>query len=837
MRRLYGTLNLLGLVWCGLCAHRGGCAEPGVVPIAAVRELPFSSTQNEIPVTIRGLVTCFDSDWNLFFVNDESGTIYVDFPNSVDAMPPDLKPGDWIEVSGQATPGWTEIPYIATPSFRLVESDAPIPPARRVTHAAILAGTHESQWVSISGIVRMVHEFGRHVGIDVYSGESPHWLRVWIQDGAGVHAWLDQAIRIQGVCLAKGQEEGRITRLELYCPGLEHITPLSAGALPPVIAPPSLPRVPHVPGLQEVEPLPDRLQARGMVTYVGGNRVFITDGFEELEAQLRAPARLVAGDCVRISGRPEQQGNRHLKLTDAEVEALDRGQLPPPLRLERHNWSRRTYHGLRIELEAYLFDRWEDPAGNLILGLKWDEATLTAALPRHLVRAPHLGIQPDSLLQIRGIASHWDESGKLLANLTVLPGAAEDIMVLHAGSWWTPTRRATAWTLVVCLLALMLLALINLKQREKQARDKARWLREQAHLQRRLGDLVNQASDFIFTLDAGGLLTSTNRAGETITGLNGAQLTGLPFKQLLAATSVPVFEALLEPAADSAATLRCELQLRGGTHEVRFLDISFIPIMEQGRRVGIHGIGRDITGRKLSEVEFEEYRNKLNQMSTRLALAEEEERRRISRDLHDLIGQTLSASQIKLGRLLQQLENPGDQELIRETRGLINETIQATRSLVFELSPPVLEELGILAALDWLAEKWTRDYGLHVALSSEGAPVEMDRETRLHVFRITRELLVNIVKHAGATQATLSCTWSARHLEVTVGDDGRGFDVGTANRDRNTSQAYGLFSIRDTLNWINGSLDLDSIPGQGTWITFRVPVKQSSQPADRQGHG
>jgi signal transduction histidine kinase len=207
-----------------------------------------------------------------------------------------------------------------------------------------------------------------------------------------------------------------------------------------------------------------------------------------------------------------------------------------------------------------------------------------------------------------------------------------------------------------------------------------------------------------------------------------------------------------------------------------------------------------------------------------LSLIEERERRRIATELHDHIGHTLALCKIKLGVLRELTSSPLATSL-DEVRSLIEQTIQYARSLTFELSPPILYELGYEAAVEWLGEKILRQHGILFNFNNDEHSKPLNEEARILLFQAVRELLVNIVKHAKANHVTISIKRDGDNMRVSVEDDGIGFEVSKTESYLSKSSGFGLFSIHERLKYINGYINIESVPGHGTRATIVVPLK------------
>lgn len=242
-----------------------------------------------------------------------------------------------------------------------------------------------------------------------------------------------------------------------------------------------------------------------------------------------------------------------------------------------------------------------------------------------------------------------------------------------------------------------------------------------------------------------------------------------------------------------------------------------------GKTVGFVGTITDITERKHAEQTAFQYQEQLRAISAQLLQTEESERRRIASDLHDQVGQTLAACRIELGECLSLVDDVQLKSKIQKTRLLLEQSIQETRSLTFDLSPPVLTELGLIQALHWLAEKHTRPEGPLIACHAP-ASLSVGQEPSMLLFRITRELVLNAIKHAAARRISISIASEPGRLRIQVVDDGVGFAAETVINRGGSAGGFGLFSIRDRLRFLGGRLDCESAPGKGSHITVTVPL-------------
>lgn len=216
-----------------------------------------------------------------------------------------------------------------------------------------------------------------------------------------------------------------------------------------------------------------------------------------------------------------------------------------------------------------------------------------------------------------------------------------------------------------------------------------------------------------------------------------------------------------------------------------------------------------------------EYQAKLQEMAFDNVVAEERERRRLASALHDGVTQYLALAKITLGPLRRQL-GEAERDTLEAGLRLITDAIEATRSLTFELSPPMLYELGVRAALSWLGETLAQRTGLDIEVLHEGEVPPVDDVTASIVFRTVRELLVNVAKHANSSSARVYLRPRDEQLEVVVEDNGVGFDPGSEG----AQAGFGLMSIREEIGRLGGSVDVSAPPGGGTCVCVRVPGRK-----------
>ena len=241
----------------------------------------------------------------------------------------------------------------------------------------------------------------------------------------------------------------------------------------------------------------------------------------------------------------------------------------------------------------------------------------------------------------------------------------------------------------------------------------------------------------------------------------------------------------------------------------------------------VNAYGLDITERKQAEEKLLDYQEQLKQLASQLTLAEESERHRIATELHATIGQSLVVSKLQLDTLRASAPSAEIAKKLGEVCETLNETIQGMRSLTFDLSSPILYELGFEKAVaEWLIERIQQKHDIATEFEDDGQPKPLDEDIRVFLFRDVRELLLNVIKHARAKKVKVSVRRVGRQIHVGVEDDGWGFDPAKVRATAVRKGGFGLFSIRERLEQIGGELEIDSAPGHGTKVTLVAPLKQ-----------
>jgi len=217
-------------------------------------------------------------------------------------------------------------------------------------------------------------------------------------------------------------------------------------------------------------------------------------------------------------------------------------------------------------------------------------------------------------------------------------------------------------------------------------------------------------------------------------------------------------------------------------------------------------------------VQLARSQHELQQLSSRLVDAQETERRSISRELHDEIGQELGALLVDIGRLSTSLSHvrPEVRSLLENMKSVAERTVRSVRSIALLLRPSMLDDLGLVAALEWQGREVSRRSDIEVTVESENVPEDLPDEYRICIYRLVQEALNNAVRHSGARNAKVAVGHSANSIMVRVGDDGHGFDPAR-------TRGLGILGMEERVKRLAGAFTVDSKPGEGATITARLP--------------
>jgi PAS domain S-box-containing protein len=344
----------------------------------------------------------------------------------------------------------------------------------------------------------------------------------------------------------------------------------------------------------------------------------------------------------------------------------------------------------------------------------------------------------------------------------------------------------------------------------------------------RIRAILNTATDAIITIDQLGTIVAINPSTERLFGYKTDELIGQNIRLLMPSPFRDEHDGFLRKYLETG-----KARIIGTGREVVGLrkDGSTFPVdlaVSEVEHLGLFtAIVRDISARRQTEMVLDQYRRDLRTMSSELVLAEERERQRLAQDLHDGLGQALFRLNMKVAEGVTR-GDPNSTEI----RSILDEVGRMVNTLTFELSPPILRQLGLRAALKWLSRDMHQRYGLSVHIDDDGHEISIEERVSLLLFRSLRELLINVAKHAETDIADLSIQKLEDSVRFQIQDGGKGFDPLDPSHGVDGGH-FGLFSIRERLEYLGGSFEIRSAVGEGTSVTLTVPATNQQGPDSR----
>jgi PAS domain S-box-containing protein len=335
--------------------------------------------------------------------------------------------------------------------------------------------------------------------------------------------------------------------------------------------------------------------------------------------------------------------------------------------------------------------------------------------------------------------------------------------------------------------------------------------------------LLELTQDSVFVIDMEGRIQFWSRGAEAMLGYTKAEAAGKIAHDLLR-TEFP------QPLAEINAEL-----MRAGHWEG-----DVIKTAQDGRRIVVSGrwalqwgkrdqaprvlvINSDITERKRGEESLVLQREQLRALAERLQWVREEDRKRVARDLHDQIGQILTAIKMDMTWITRHLPESEAEVLARlkESIQLINDGVKAVRAICSGLRPGVLDDLGLAAAIEWQASEFASRNGVQCQVSVPPVDLHLDGDRATATFRIFQECMTNVIRHAQAKSVRVDLRQEEENILLVVEDDGIGFcESGLSN----SLGSLGLLGMKERAQFCGGDVEISSSPGKGTTVTIRVPV-------------
>ncbi|HEX7529534.1 MAG TPA: PAS domain S-box protein, partial [Pyrinomonadaceae bacterium] len=336
----------------------------------------------------------------------------------------------------------------------------------------------------------------------------------------------------------------------------------------------------------------------------------------------------------------------------------------------------------------------------------------------------------------------------------------------------------------------------------------------------RYRELFENAKDAIYVHDLSGRYTSVNRAAEKLSGFTREEILGKHFSNFVSPRDLKHVRINLCRKLDEENETIYDVDLVTRTGQRVPVEVSSRLVYENGVAVGVQGVARDITDRKRAQQALRIY-------SQRLIQAQEAEREKIARELHDQIGQILTAVRINLQSIQRSCQTADCVPPLNESIGIVDEALGRVRELSIELRPSLLDDLGLTAALRWYVDRFAQRTGIIAEMLNgfeEGG--RLPRELETVCFRIAQEALTNVARHAQAGSVSVQLERSRERILLTIIDDGVGFDVDKLKKSASAATALGLRGMEERALAVGGYIKIDSGLERGTQIRATFPLKR-----------
>lgn len=357
-----------------------------------------------------------------------------------------------------------------------------------------------------------------------------------------------------------------------------------------------------------------------------------------------------------------------------------------------------------------------------------------------------------------------------------------------------------------------------------QLRDNIERIQTSEENYRMLIEAASDAGEGIVLLEAtegvaNGKIIYVNEEYAALTGFNREELLAMNFHRVIHPEYLPEFYEIWQQGhSNGSYPRRITTAIRRKNGKKIYLETSFGQTEYQGKKAVIC-FNHDITEKKREEI-------LRNQLLGKVIVAQEEERKRIGRELHDETSQSLAALVVGLKTVSHMITSKDDgvEEVIEELKVGANSALKELHQIIYDLRPSLLDDLGLIPALQWYTEHKLGAQGIEAEIEVHGYAARLPGEMEVAVFRIIQEACTNIVKHSQASKVLLTISYEVDTLQVEVADNGCGFDI-NETYNGSSKRGLGLLGMKERVGLMNGTFSITSTPHQGTKINIQIPLK------------
>ncbi|MCK4354394.1 MAG: PAS domain S-box protein [Dehalococcoidia bacterium] len=369
--------------------------------------------------------------------------------------------------------------------------------------------------------------------------------------------------------------------------------------------------------------------------------------------------------------------------------------------------------------------------------------------------------------------------------------------------------------------ALVITLITAYHQNKRQQKKLGKTMKDMELARQNYEELFANASDAIWIHDLDGTITLANKACETLTGYSVSELTGRNVREFLTPETLSLARRVKENLLSSGAMEhRYEQRLTKRDGSEAIMQLAHRLIVRKGKPQAFQNLARDITEERRLQDNLQFYLRQVLQ-------AQEEERKRLARELHDDVSQLILLLTHGIDNIASKAEIYSPQELRNELGKLYEvskETYQDIKRYAQALRPSILDDLGLVAAVKWLAEEIHNFSGIEIQVKTDTVP-PLPPETQLVLFRIVQEALNNIHRHSEASQASITIEYQEAQVRVTISDNGKGVELPNQLSEFASRGKLGLIGMAERARLIGGELEVSSQIGKGTKIIVKAPTK------------
>lgn len=336
--------------------------------------------------------------------------------------------------------------------------------------------------------------------------------------------------------------------------------------------------------------------------------------------------------------------------------------------------------------------------------------------------------------------------------------------------------------------------------------------------------IIDALPFYVLLIDAQHNILQANQAVRKHLGLKPEDIVGKYCPKVIHGIDEPFYACPLEEAVEKDQPVEIEAF---DPESGRWINSAIYPtqgLTRDGKRIYFHMV-IDITDRKLTEERLRASRDQLRSLSAHLESVREEERKKIAHDLHDETSQVIASLTALLEAAVSKLPSSADQSrvLLNKAQELSIQILDQIHKLIYQLRPTIIDDLGLAAAIRWLAESNLEVAGIKTNFKVIGQEIRLTSELETALFRVIQEAISNIARHAHAKSVNIRLYFRKRAVRLRVRDDGCGFDVNEAITSKDRPRGLGLLGMKERIGLVNGTVNISSRPGGGTEIDIEIP--------------